>query len=285
MSLFPPTLQDLRINFLKDIGKNDTTLKLEFPALEYLMLDSVPLAALEPFMVRHKKLKMISLDTVTEPKKSLLTFSAVMKDILRLNTTLVDLRLTDCNLFSEDLSQNVTFKLRNLVIKFPPSTQVTYNKQQNLSKFIKSQGKSLAELSVSEWVDLSLIYRIWDTMTMMKQFTILSWNENNNFEPCEEIKSIAPNPKLTHIYLLIKNMATSWLFPLLTASPNLTFLFTRKLTREISEFVALNMMNVRSLKYEFIDFEFRPFYEELKKSPGIVNREITLLNRYVAPTD
>ena len=122
-------------------------------------------------------------------------------------------------------------------------------------------------------------------MVKMRQFTILSWNDNNNYDPCEETKSIVPNPKLTHIYLLIKNMDTSWLFPLLTASPNLTFLFTRKLTQEISEFVALNMMNVRSLKYEFIDFEFRPFYEELKMSPGVVNRDITLLNRYVKPKD
>ncbi|CAO1410725.1 unnamed protein product [Diamesa hyperborea] len=285
LSLFPPTLYDLRINFMKDIGKNDTTLKLEFPALEYLMFESVPLAALEPFMVRHKKLKLLCLEKIIEPKKSLLSFSDVMKDILRLNTTLMDLRMTDCNLFSEDLSQKVTFKLRNLVIKFPANTQISYNKQQNLSRFIKLQGKTLVELSVSEWVDLSIIYRVWDTMTMMRQFTILSWNENNNFEPCEEVRTIAPNPKLTHIYLLIKNMANSWLFPLLTASPNLTFLFTRKLTRDISEFVALNMMNVRSLKYEFIDFEFRPFYEELKKSPGVVNREITLLNRYVKPKD
>lgn len=270
---------------MKDIGKNDTTLKLEFPALEYLVFNGVPSTALEPFMVRHKRLRMLSLDTVTAPKKALLSISEVMKEILKMNPTLIDLRLTNVNLFSEDLSQNVTFKLRSLAIKFPAPTQITYNKQQNLCKFIKLQGKTLVELSISEWVDLSLFYRIWDSMTAMKQFTILSWNENNNYEPCEDIRTIAPNPQLTHIYLLIKNMDTSWLFPLLTAAPNLTFLFTRKLTRDISQFVALNMMNVRSLKYEFIDFEFRPFYEELKKSPGIVNRDITLLNRYVAPKD
>lgn len=285
MSLFPPTLYDLRINYIKDIGKNDTTLKLEFPTLEHLQFDSVPQAAIEPFMVRHSRLKFLSIDTIDEPKKSLLTLSAVMEDILSLNPTLTDLRLTNLNLFSEDLSQKITFKLKNLILNFPAGTPITYNKQQNLTKFMKSQGKSLVEFSISEWLDLSLFYRIWDSMTMMKQFSVLSWNENNNYEQCEEIKSIAPNPKITHIYLLLKNMSTSWLFPLLTASPNLTFLFTRKLTREISEFVALNMMNVRSLKYDFIDFEFKPFYEELNKSSGIVNREITLLNRYVKPTE
>lgn len=217
---FSRSLMDLSLKMVSNVGEEDSYhTSIDFPQLESLHVEKCSSVVLQPFK-NLDKLKTLKLDFIVHPPSSLKIEETLLKFITNFSSlTVLELNnSTAHDLFAIDITPFVKFQLKTLIVECPGLDIA----RDNVELFIRSQGKSLENLSLIYWDDASIIYDLWDFMNELKSFYQSDGTNGLDYDALDLRKTrIYYNDNMVklHFHFTSSRIPMSWMKPLILASP------------------------------------------------------------------
>ena len=306
LKYFSKNVRDLKI-LSTHIATTDSTEKLSLPCLEVLEFSSVPVMAVEPFVSCHNHLKSLYLKYMYESPFNAEIMTSTIIQLFELNNTIKDLELhadVSNELFKKDISDNVHFELKTLTLCSDYDRARDDIVQDNMLKFIKSQAKSVEHLkfvfrhhpehnqanhwfvnprgrSNPEGKDFLIILKMWNDMKKLKKLAIRFMKpcEITEEEP-ELLKSLQQNLNINELHIQFdkcnQNLPWKYLKAIIKASPNVGSLKIRYLSRDLLNFLALNMFKLKFVDCDTFENGTLSYYDTMKTSGGSLNSFIVI---------
>lgn len=242
-----------------------------FKDLREMTLSNVSESLLHPLVQFHERLKVLNMHRVQ-------TRGRIVAELLQLNENLTELNCylsESTNLFKNDMTRSLKFKLKSLTISYQSNFVIDAVVLENVEKFLMCQGKSLKTISLINAASLSSLHRVWNDLRGIESLNFFSvdqcifyesnWPALNAKESLESLELHVLGPielRLSDVYSLLK------------AARNLKSLGVWKLTNELMQFAVTNL-NLKSISCATIETDCKSFYDSLKSKNGF-NKELKL---------
>lgn len=224
------------------------------------------------------KLKMESPFKWGEPAKIEQESLSSIRKCLELNQALKDIEIHGCTqyklFFDLPVSDVVRFKLKTLKIKSGLRLAVlSENNERNLVSFLKTQGKCLECLYI-DGCRTNIIQFIFNNMSVLRsiQIDVMMMEKN-------EISDLNLNESIRDLMIPYVNYHEN-IREFLNAVPNIESLFIAYLSHESMNFIARNLLNLKTLKFRYDENECEDFYEQLREDYPEVNQNIEMIVDY-----
>jgi hypothetical protein len=178
-------------------------------------------------------------------------------------------------LFDEDLSDVVRFNLKKFKVKSDMRLALISEKSENnLVKFLTTQSSSLEEI----FIDVCrphVIEHVFNKMPMLSSIHIETVVKDFRVKDLK----LNLNEKILDLKIPYVNHHDD-IREFLSVTPNLESLFVAHLSHETMNYIAWNLMKLKTLKYRYDEIDSEMLYERLKDENEEVNQNIEMIVDY-----
>lgn len=241
--------------------ENSEEMKINLPSLNELTISKTNLKI---FTCSYKNLKILNLHQVTSP--------TLITSVLKLNPSITELNLylnDSCNIFQQEVFNNIfSLNLEYLTISYPSNFEIDDRSLKNIENFLRFQGDTLKAISLINAASLSSVFLVWNSLKVVERFNFFSVDPLMNLEFKRPELKMKESLKTLEIHVLgPMEVSIEEIKPILNASMNLKSLGVWKLNKDLIEYSALYLPNLKNLNCAIIDDE--NFYEQLKTKNGL----------------
>lgn len=275
------SLTELKIKSIK----LDSLTSLTLPNLEVLKLTYVPKSVRNVLLtssgsLTKLKIKMESPFKWSEAPRPDQESLACIRDCLQRNCMLKDLELhgsTQYNsFFDEDFSEVVRFQLTSLKVKTSMRLAlVSEQNEKNFIQFLATQSTCLKKV----FIDVcrpNVIEHVFIKMPCLTSIHLDVMIMNSH--AMRDLK-LGLNERIRDLKIPYVNQHAD-IEEFLAVVPNLELLFVSHLSHETMEFIARNLLSLKSLKFRYDEIDCEGFYEQLKDDFPEVNQNIEMIVDY-----
>jgi F-box-like len=257
---------DIRQLEIEDSHASEVDDPVIFPNMRELTVTNCNSNLIKIFLSSHAKLKILNLFEIYGNCENLIEFLKLNGNITEINFYLNEA----CNIFDIDLSTLPNLRLSSVFISYKSSHEMAQCTLENIEKFLCAQGDHLEVISLINSASLTLLYKIWNSLKVVKRFYFFS------SDPFFDYPSNLT--KLTAIESLIElelhslgplQLTLSDVSPFLEATRNLKSFGIWQLRKNIIEFIATNLQKVKHIGCAVMETDCQTFYDQLRSKNGI----------------
>lgn len=277
-SLVELKIKSIQLEFASPLTPCLTLPKLQVLKLTYVATNVRNILLRSCCSLTKLKLKMESPFKWGESTKIEQESLTSIRKCLEVNQSLKDIEIHGCtqyNLFFDlQVSDVVRFRLKMLKIKSGLRLAVlSENNERNLISFLRTQLDCLESFYI-DGCRINIIQFVFNNMTALRsiQVDVMVMEKN-------EISELHLNENIRDLMIPYVNCHEN-IREFLIAVPNIESLFIAYLSHESMNFIARNLMNLKTLKFRYDENECEDFYEQLREDHPEVNQSIEMIVDY-----